>query len=240
MHAALGHLGWGIADLLLGAQCAGCDTPGPPLCARCLALAHRTRTAARTVPGTGLRVTSATCYEGPTRAALIAHKADGRWALGQPLGRLLAAAVREALDDAGVHGAVTLVPVPSSRARVRARGYDHARALGAHASRALRSSGRDVSMRPMLRLRGREGQVGLSSGARALNRRGAIEVTPWRTARGLTEGTSSVVVVDDIMTTGASLASAVLVLRATGASVVAAAVVASVPRASRVLSSQLD
>ncbi len=162
---------------------------------------------------------AAAFYEGPVREILLAHKERGRLGLARPLGTALAAATRAAAGD--LRG-VLLVPVPSSPAAVRARGHDHARRLAAAAAREL-----DLPVAALLAVARRtRDQSGLTAAARAANLDGALR------ARRRLDG-RPVVVLDDVVTTGATLAEAGRALRAAGADVRAAAVVAATVRRAR-------
>lgn len=201
-----------LLDLVLPRLCAGCGAPGRTLCADCVDLLacprpHRPDPCPPGLPP----LVAAAAYAGAVRAALLAHKEDGRLGLARPLGRALAGAVAE--RD------VVLVPVPSSRAAVRARGQDHARRLAAAAARAggLRSSALLVPAR----------RVADQSGLDAAHRRANLDhaLRARRRLDGL-----RVVVVDDVVTTGATLAEAARALRAAGADVRGCAVVAATAR----------
>lgn len=205
-----------LLDLVLPRDCAGCGLPGRVLCGPCAAVLaraepflHRATPAPAGLP----RVAAVTPYDGVVRSLLLAHKERGRLALSAPLGRALARAV-------AVHGpAALLVPVPSDRATVRARGHDHARRLAAVASRRL-----GVACAPVLvQARQVRDQAGLDTAGRADNLAGALR------ARRLLTGVP-VVVVDDVVTTGATLAEAARALTAAGAQVRGAAVVAATAR----------
>jgi predicted amidophosphoribosyltransferase len=155
-------------------------------------------------------------YDGALQRLLLAHKERGQLFLTRPLGAGLARAV-------AVHGVtgVVLTPVPSSPAAVRARGHDHAMRL---AQAAAKAGGHDA--RRLLRpARAVADQSGLTSLQRAANLTGAL------VAHGVPG--PAVVVVDDVMTTGATLAEAARALRAQGHPVVGAAVVAATRRRSR-------
>jgi hypothetical protein len=113
-----------------------------------------------------------------------------------------------------------LVPVPSSRQAVRERGQDHARRLSAAAARALPG----VASRPVLvPARRTADQSGLDVAQRAANLQG-------RAARTERDWTACGRVVDDVVTSGATLAEATRALREAGADVRGCAVVAATAR----------
>ena len=117
-----------------------------------------------------------------------------------------------------------MVWVPSGRRALRRRGRDVTGDLAAEAARRLRAEG--TAVRAVHALRQRRGvadQAGLTAPQRAANLRGAIE------ARAPVAG-RRIVLVDDVVTTGASLTEGVRALRAAGAEVVGAATVAMTPR----------
>ncbi|MFE7213864.1 ComF family protein [Streptomyces sp. NPDC057611] len=219
--------GWwqDLTDLVLPTECGGCGRPRTVLCPRCrTVLSHGAPRRVRPVPEpSGLpEVYAAAPYADAARAALLAHKERGALALARPLGTALAGAVRAGLRaaatgaggtgagagaDAGAVGeAVLLVPVPSARRAVRARGHDPARRIALAAAGGLRRSGTRARALAVLRQRRVVAdQSGLTSRQRLENLAGALEVTAGG-ARLLLSG--PVVLVDDVMTTGASLAEA--------------------------------
>ncbi|KAB1141897.1 ComF family protein [Streptomyces luteolifulvus] len=226
--------GWwqDLTDLVLPAECGGCGRPRTVLCPECRdALSGAAPCRVRPVPQPpGLPVVHAAArYADAVRAVLLAHKERGALALAAPLGAALAGAVgvgvREALARADGclrtgppetrtpgGGAVLLVPVPSSRGAVRARGHDPARRIALAAAGELRRSGTPARVAAVLRQRRTVAdQSGLNSRQRLDNLAGALAVAPAG-ARLLFGG--PVVLVDDLMTTGASLAEAARAVRA--------------------------
>jgi predicted amidophosphoribosyltransferase len=210
----------------------GCERPGVALCSRCgRCLAGLPYEAAPTPPPDGLpTVFTVTSYEGPAKQALIAHKEHGRLSLARPLGRALALSCLAAVAgcDRDV-GSVGLVPAPTTRGRVRERGHDPLLRVARECRTALRHAGVDAAVRPVLRAaRTVEDQAGLSAQARSANLHQAFQVRRRRSIAGL-----ALIVVDDIITTGATAAEATRALTLAGADVIAVAVVAATVRHER-------
>jgi predicted amidophosphoribosyltransferase len=221
--------GWwqDLTDLVLPGECGGCGVPRTVLCARCRAvLGGSAVRRVRPVPEPpGLPVVHAAArYADEVRATLLAHKERGALALAGPLGVALAEAVQTGLRDAraparaegarprGGRVPVLLVPVPSGRRAVRARGHDPARRIALAAAGELRRRGLPARVAGVLRQRRAVAdQSGLNSRQRLDNLAGALAVAPGG-ARLLSGG--AVVLVDDVMTTGASLAEAARAVRA--------------------------
>ncbi len=218
-----------VLDLVLPTSCAGCATEGVTWCATCARLLDGPARPCRPDPcPASLPPTwTVTAYDGPVRAALLAHKERGVLALSRPLGAALASAVSAATTDSG-RRALLLVPAPSRPAAVRERGNDPTLRLARAAAGTLRRRGAGAAVVPVLRMtRGTRDQAGLGVRARAENLSGAVRVAP-RLASAVAG--RELVLVDDVMTTGATLAESARALHAAGASVVAAAVVAATAR----------
>ncbi|GAA4676367.1 ComF family protein [Nocardioides nanhaiensis] len=220
-------------DLLLGGSCVGCEEPGRLLCGSCRGLLPSTPLAV-SLPGWPhpVPVRAAGPYRGTVRALVVGHKERGLHALRAPLAALLAGAVAAA-RPAGVAGSVlVLVPVPSRRSSVRARGHDPTLAMTRGAARSLAGSGPStVLVAPLLVQRpGVLDQGGLDRVARARNLEGAL-ACPAAGVRRLARrvGAARVVVCDDVVTTGATAAEAVRALRAAGVVVAGVAAVAATP-----------
>ncbi|KUN77336.1 hypothetical protein AQJ66_34020 [Streptomyces bungoensis] len=207
--------GWwqDLTDLVLPTECAGCGAPRTVLCPRCRsALGGAGPRRVRPVPEPpGLPVVRAAApYAGEVRELLLAHKERGALALTGALGAALAGVVRAGLR-AGGGGPVLLVPVPSARWAVRARGHDPVRRMALAAAGQLRRAGTSARVAAVLRQRRAVAdQAELGARQRLENLAGALEVTAGGAA--LLSG-GRVVLVDDLITTGASLAEAARALR---------------------------
>ncbi|WBQ03952.1 ComF family protein [Kribbella sp. CA-293567] len=173
-----------------------------------------------------LRVTTATTeYDGIVRAVILAHKEHARYPLARPLGDTLALAIQAAL---GPGRAAWLCPVPSSPATVRRRGHDPLRRITKVAVHRLRRGGYDVRVADALTVvRRPRDQAGLSAEDRATNLAGAFAARS-RWAERLTG--QPVIVVDDVLTTGSTLAEACRSLSSQGIPVLGCAVLAATRR----------
>ena len=229
--------GWwsATADLFLGAGCPGGGSPGGGACPACRAhlQAQPTRLTAPTPAPAGFPLTAtAGPYDDVHRGLLTAHKEVQALMLTSLLGDRLAASVGELLTVRGVpvDEPVILVPVPSAAAAVRERGFD---ATGALAKRAVRRLSADRPVRTVGLLaqhRGLADQSGLDAAERAANLRGGLRLQRGRRTAGVRPDGSALVVVDDLVTTGASLTEAVRCLAEAGFEVLGAATVSATVR----------
>lgn len=211
-----------ILDLALPAVCVGCGEEGEPLCARCRpALAVRLALPAGTPMGLPegppdplVRLEWCAPFAGTVRRALHALKYAGERRLAEPLGAAVAT------RWAGVGGdADLLVPVPVHAARRRERGYDQAELLASAAARRL-----GVPANPAIeRVRATTAQYRLDRRHRAVNVGGAFAVRRDRSAVVVGR---HVLLVDDVVTTGATLSACAEALLAAGAVSVSAITVA--------------
>lgn len=169
-------------------------------------LAHKERGALRLAAPLGALLASAVreaaVCEGAVREAAV-RKAVGRTA---PARGRRSPVRRGELERPPGEGPLTLVPVPSARRAVAGRGHDPVRRIALAAARDLRRQGRPVRVLTVLRQRRTVAdQAGLTARERRSNLSGALELAPG-SAKLLAGGET--LLVDDVMTTGASLAEA--------------------------------
>ena len=195
---------------LFPVPCVACGREGRALCTDC-APGLAPAPGCTLLPGVGA-VTSGIPYDGVARAAVLALKEEGRAGLATALAVPFAVAVSAAL--AAAPGAVC-VAVPSSRAARRRRGFEPVRLLAARAG--IRLSPLFLPARP------HAVQKGLGVADRVGNLEGVFELA--RPVTGL-----RVLLLDDVVTTGATLVAAAGALRAGGAEVAGAGVLATTPR----------
>ena len=198
--------------VLLPVDCAGCGRVDRSLCAICREAVRPAVVRAELADGTA--VYSGLAYRDRARRILLAFKEEGRTGLAGVLADALSAAVVVAVA-ATPSGDLELCVVPSSRSARRRRGYDPVRMLLARSG--LRVAPVFAPARP------HRAQKSLSVADRRSNLDGAFRL------RGPVEG-RRFVLVDDVVTTGATLLEAARVLRDGGAEVVAAATAATTPR----------
>ncbi|MBG6067764.1 ComF family protein [Micromonospora ureilytica] len=221
-----------LADLVLPADCAGCRERRPGLrhgvCPACVATLGELRPrAVRPTPAPpGLPSCVALGpYSGPLREALLAYKEHGRHGLARPLGALLAEVVAVAVGGARP---LALVPVPDTAAAARSRYGDHLDRLARHCAARLNRGGWAVRVHRPLRALPRPDSVTLDSAGRATAAEAAFQPRSAGPVRAGAAGAAPVVVLlDDIVTTGVTLAAASRVLTATGWAPSVAAVLAA-------------
>ena len=200
-----------MLDLVLPLECGGCGAPSTRWCSACA----RQLTVKADEPhlitprvDPGVPVLSLGRYAGARREAIIAGKEHGRVDLIAPL----AVALRAGLDRLLVWGVVgaplTLVPAPTRRSAARRRGGDPVTRMARAATADL--PGVDVTQALRMRAMVRD-SVGLSGADRQRNIAGRVKVTK--------PVSGEMLVVDDVVTTGATASESVRVLRIAGAQV---------------------
>lgn len=222
-----------LLGLLVPVECAGCGLDDVAWCAACAGLlAGRYWRCEDRAPrldrldGRGpLPVWTLADCTGQVRRAVIAWKDRGRLDLTRPFVAALAgAAVGWGVALGG--GPLLVVASPSTAAARRRRGGNLVDALAAGVADGLTRAGVAAQAAPVLvRTRGHD-QVGLGARARARNLAGHVRV-PAR--HGSRVAGRRVLVVDDVLTTGATLAACRSALERAGAQVIGAVTLASTP-----------
>ncbi|MGV0837548.1 ComF family protein [Mycolicibacterium thermoresistibile] len=202
-----------MLDLVLPLRCGGCGVPASrwcPDCARELSLRIDDPHLVTPRLDPGVPVFTLGRYTGARRAAIVAMKEHGRADLVAPLGGALHAGLARLFTWGLLDTPLTVVPAPTRTSAARRRGGDPVRRM----AQVAVSGWIETSVVPALRLRGLvRDSVGLSSADRQRNIAGRVKLRRPVTTAAL--------VVDDIVTTGATAAESVRVLRAAGVRVTA-------------------
>jgi predicted amidophosphoribosyltransferase len=208
-----------MLDLILPLQCGGCGAASTRWCDACAAeLAVRPDEPHLATPRLepGVPVFSLGRYAGARREAVVAIKEHGRADLITPLSAALRTGLAHLLRWAIVDVPLTVVPAPTRRWAARRRGGDPV----ARMARAATADLPGVAVVAALRTRAFVADsVGLSTSDRQRNIAGRVKAV--RPVAG------DVLVVDDIVTTGATACESVRVLRGAGVRVVGVLVLAN-------------
>lgn len=192
-------------DLLLPRRCAGCRAAGAVLCPDCREAFRRPPERVTTVVDTHVPVFALGPYDERRASAVIAMKERGNLAVRGVLGAVLRAGVETLRARGELPETLTLVPAPTRPRSARLRGGDHVTDLS-------RATGLPVAA--VLRHGKVADSVGLTSRERRRNLAGGVELA--RVPAG------PVLLVDDVVTTGATLAASTEVLVSARRRVVAA------------------
>ena len=209
-----------MLDLILPLECGGCGAPAVRWCDACATefsvAADRPHVVNPRIDPE-VPVFALGRYAGARRRAILAMKERGRGDLVAPLACTLAVGVHRLLAWGMLETPLTIVPAPTRRWAARRRGGDPITRVAA----AAVAGHRDIRVVRAVRMRAvARDSVGLTTSARERNVAGRVLL---RGERPRTE----VLVVDDIVTTGATARESVRVLQAAGARVAAVLAIAS-------------
>jgi len=213
-----------LLDLLYPRTCLSCaellQTGELDLCARCERTIERAKVETLT-RGPLSEIVALFIFEehSPSRVLLHTLKYGAMPSLGTRLGRALG----ELVVERGIR-ADLVIPVPLSRRKKRERGFNQAARVGGGVSAA---TGIPMAEDLVQRIRDTASQTTLSAEARSQNVRGAFAVSP---AGVKTLDGTSCLLIDDVVTTGATVLECASVMRSAGASRVIACAVAIAKR----------
>jgi ComF family protein len=201
-----------LLDLVFPPVCVGCGRVDHLLCDACLTAAHHPHHLTANLPEFLTCIDALGTFEGVFQQAVHALKYEGFTALGEPLGKLMAAHIQAATWPESL-----LIAVPLHPARLATRGYNQA-ALLTHAMAAALHWPEASDL--LIRSRETTSQVGLNYQQRQENVADAFSVSP----SGLIQG-ANIVLVDDVYTTGATIRECATALLDAGAHQIRAMVV---------------
>ncbi|MET0700210.1 MAG: phosphoribosyltransferase family protein [Mycobacterium sp.] len=211
-----------MLDLVLPTECGGCGAPSVKWCELCsAAITVATDEPHIVTPRVdpGVPVFALGRYAGPRRQAIVALKEHGRTDLVAPLAHALAMGIHHLLGWGLLEVPLTIVPAPTRRQAARRRGGDPVTRVAT----AAVATHPDIVVVQSLRMKALvRDSVGLSTAARERNVAGRVLMTAKHLAVD-----RDVLVVDDIVTTGATVRESVHVLQTAGLRVVGVLAVAA-------------
>jgi competence protein ComFC len=219
---AFRHAAEFAVDLVYPKRCAGCSRRGtwlcedcrtaltlftPPWCDRCGVPGTYLRCRCHSTPRNLDQVRSVGPFDGWLRGAVVQFKYHGEWARTAHLGALLAGTVAQ------LQPSDALIPVPLHPTRLRQRGFNQSLLLAQYVGDLLNIEIKE----PLIRTRRTDAQANLGAQQRMANVAGAFAAQPNIVVTGL-----SIVLIDDVITTGSTLSSCAEALTGAGAASVKA------------------
>lgn len=213
-----------ILELIAPHQCLSCSQAGtllcsacekemptaPVACYRCLNNRADARICRRCASATPLAALyAATLYEGLAKELVQKIKFDRAAAAAEPMARLMAMTIQ-------TQPGMIVVPVPTASSRIRIRGYDQSARIAQKIARSL-----NLTYAPLLMRKGQQRQVGSDKEMRQKQMQNTFEIRSSRPNEH-----KSILLVDDVITTGSTIEAAARVLRKHGFTDIRAAVFA--------------
>lgn len=215
-----------MLDLILPLECGGCEAPSTRWCDACameLSLADDRPHVVNPRVDPQVPVFALGHYAGARRQAILAIKERGRGDLVSPMAQVLAAGMDRLLSWGIVQTPLTMVPAPTRRLAARRRGGDPVARIARIAGLSLFATAGhpDVTVVQALRIRAvARDSAGLGAAARKRNIAGRVALQRCQLR-------NEVVIVDDVVTTGATARESVRILKAAGVQVAAVLAIAS-------------
>ncbi len=202
-----------LSKLIFPVACIGCGAAQVEICPSCSGLWSAPPILSRL---DSLPLAFTARYQPRVQRFILAAKEDGSKVARSALAHSLSASLRTLMAGKRCEG-VLLVPIPSHRATIRARGRDHGLLLARAVSQNF---GSEVDVAPLLRvIRPVADQTGLNPSQRAANLAGAFSADSQLIRR---KGRAAIVMVDDVITSGTSFREGARALTSVGCPPVAA------------------
>ena len=206
------HIITSLLDLIFPPVCVGCGRVDALLCAHCRETFIPPQLPTNTLPPSISEALALGDYTGPLQKAVHALKYDRLTALAAPLGAMLA----DRIQQTGWPQSLIL-PIPLHQTRLARRGFNQTALLSQEAAQILGWAWRDDVL---LRIRETPTQVGLNYQGRQENVRKAFAINDPAVLAD-----RAVILVDDVLTTGATLGECATTLAAAGVQTIRAVVV---------------
>lgn len=205
-----------LGELLFPARCLGCRKPGAYLCGLCLKSSRTKGREKISLPFVDKFFHYGAYEDKILREALRRFKYHGTYGLSRPLAEMLKELIKPQLSLAPEKYFV--IPIPASRERLRERGYNQAGLLAQSLAEKISLPCRDNIL---LKIKNTPSQISLKGRERLFNIKNSFAI---QNAEAIQD--QSIILIDDISTTGATLSEAARVLKHSGAREVIGVVVA--------------
>jgi predicted amidophosphoribosyltransferase len=193
-----------LQQLLYPASCLVCQKPNQLICPSCISTWQQP---IKTGQVQKIPIYFSTYYSVESAKIILSAKENGNAVARHLLANALSNAIERVISDFKLQESITLITIPSRKSAIRKRGRDHINQLAAEVISLVNIDGVEISNLNMLRLnKSIEDQSKLNKGERAANLSGAyLAISPETPPKNL-------IIIDDLITTGASVQEAVRAL----------------------------